>query len=143
MDLPIWAIAFEAKPRPYSANCRGSREIPAVCESDCGYIPRQPEKSVLYEAVAGHLETFLVQKTESGRLIPRFVEREMRKFLECGIAARGFQRVHCDACGKDRILPYSCKCRGFCPSCCGRRMAETAAHLVDYVFPEVPVRQWV
>jgi hypothetical protein len=25
----------------------------------------------------------------------------------------------------------------------GRRMAERAAHLVDHVFPEVPVRQWV
>jgi hypothetical protein len=24
----------------------------------------------------------------------------------------------------------------------GRRMADTAAHLVDRVFPEVPVRQW-
>jgi len=34
----------------------------------------------------------------------------------------------------------SCKCRGFCPSHCGRRMADTAAHLVDRAFPEVPVR---
>ena len=25
----------------------------------------------------------------------------------------------------------------------GRRMADTAAHLVDNVFPHVPVRQWV
>jgi len=25
----------------------------------------------------------------------------------------------------------------------GRRMADTAAHLVDRVLPEVPVRQWV
>ena len=25
----------------------------------------------------------------------------------------------------------------------GRRMAERAAHLVDQVFPDVPVRQWV
>ncbi len=25
----------------------------------------------------------------------------------------------------------------------GRRMADTAAHLVDCVLPEVPVRQWV
>jgi hypothetical protein len=24
-----------------------------------------------------------------------------------------------------------------------RRMAETAAHLVDHVFPPLPVRQWV
>jgi hypothetical protein len=48
-----------------------------------------------------------------------------------------------DACGLDRVLPYSCKRRGFCPSCGGRPMADTAAHLVDLVFPEVPVRQWV
>jgi len=30
-----------------------------------------------------------------------------------------------------------------CPSCNTRRMAETAAHLVDQVFPPLPVRQWV
>jgi hypothetical protein len=48
-----------------------------------------------------------------------------------------------DACGKDRLVPFSCKSRSFCPSCFGRGMAETAAHLVDHVFPEVPVRQWV
>jgi hypothetical protein len=28
-------------------------------------------------------------------------------------------------------------------SCNARRMAETAAHLVDQVFPPLPVRQWV
>ena len=42
-----------------------------------------------------------------------------------------------------RLVPFSCKGRGFCPSCGGRRMAERAAHLVDHVFPPVPVRQWV
>jgi len=30
-----------------------------------------------------------------------------------------------------------------CPSCNTRRMAETAAHLTDHVFPRLPVRQWV
>ncbi|MFA5924118.1 MAG: hypothetical protein WC856_22975 [Methylococcaceae bacterium] len=29
------------------------------------------------------------------------------------------------------------------PSCNARRMAKTAAHLVDHVFPPLPVRQWV
>ncbi len=29
------------------------------------------------------------------------------------------------------------------PSCLGRRMADTALHLVNKVIPEVPVRQWV
>jgi hypothetical protein len=36
----------------------------------------------------------------------------------------------------------SCKGRGVCPSCNTRRMAETAAHLVDHVLPRLPVRQW-
>jgi len=115
----------------------------AVCETACEYRPRRPEESVLYSVVAGHLETFLAPQRERGRLVPRFVERELRSFLDCGILARGFLRVHCDVCRLDRVVPYSCKCRAFCPSCCGRRMADTAAHLVDRVFPEVPVRQWV
>ena len=75
--------------------------------------------------------------------MPRFVERELRAFLRCGILAHGFVRVHCDGCGLDRVVAFSCKGRGFCPSCGGRRMADTAAHLVDRVLPEVPVRQWV
>jgi hypothetical protein len=75
--------------------------------------------------------------------VPRFVERELRGFLRCGILACGFARVHCDECGLDRVVAFSCKGRGFCPSCGGRRMADTAAHLVDRVLPEVPVRQWV
>ena len=75
--------------------------------------------------------------------MPRFVERELRSFLDCGILARGFLRVHCDVCRLDRLVAFSCKGRAFCPSCCGRRMSDTAAHLVDRVFPEVPVRQWV
>ena len=29
------------------------------------------------------------------------------------------------------------------PSCGARRMADSAAHLVDGVLPEKPVRQWV
>ncbi len=40
-------------------------------------------------------------------------------------------------------MAYSCKDRSFCPSCTGRRAAQTAAHLVDACLPVVPVRQWV
>jgi len=35
------------------------------------------------------------------------------------------------------------KRRGVCPSCNGRHMAQTAAHLFDHILPPVPVRQWV
>ena len=40
-------------------------------------------------------------------------------------------------------MAFSCKKRGFCPSCGARRMAETAALLADKVQPERPLRQWV
>jgi hypothetical protein len=43
----------------------------------------------------------------------------------------------------NRLVAFSCKRRGVCPSCNGRHMAQTAAHLVDHVLPPVPVRQWV
>jgi hypothetical protein len=38
---------------------------------------------------------------------------------------------------------FSCKGRGFCPSCLGRRMAQTPANLTEHVLPPVPLRQWV
>jgi hypothetical protein len=42
------------------------------------------------------------------------------------------------------MLPaFSCKTRGFCPSCAWRRMAQQAAHLVEQVIPWGPTRQWV
>jgi hypothetical protein len=46
-------------------------------------------------------------------------------------------------CPHEKLVAFSCKRWGFCPSCGARRMAETAAHLVDQVIPRVPVRQWV
>ncbi|MES9884081.1 MAG: transposase zinc-binding domain-containing protein [Sedimenticola sp.] len=52
-------------------------------------------------------------------------------------------RAYCDECDEDFLIAYSCKGRGDCPSCNTKRMAETAAHWVDYLFPQVPVRQWV
>jgi hypothetical protein len=107
------------------------------------YTPRRPEDAALYDAVSGQLESFLDTARRNGRSVPRFVEREFRTFVDCGILAHGFLRVHCDACGRDRLVPFSCKGRGFCPSCGGRRMADTAAHLIDRVLPAVPVRQWV
>ena len=43
--------------------------------------------------------------------------------------------------GYDRLVAFSCTGRGFRPSCGGRRMADTAAQLVDRVLAEVSVRQ--
>jgi len=48
-------------------------------------------------------------------------------------------RVRCETCHAEHLVAFSCKRRGFCPSCGARRMAESAALLVDEVFPEQPV----
>ena len=51
--------------------------------------------------------------------------------------------MQCEGCKQSRLVAFSCKKRGFCPSCCGRRMAQTAANLIDHVLPPVPLRQLV
>jgi len=112
-------------------------------EAADGYAPRSPEQTLLHRVVREQIETFLAHTRWRDQPAPRFVEEEFRAYLRCGVLAHGFLRVHCDDCRLDRLIPFSCKRRGFCPSCGGRRMADTAAHLVDCVFPEVPVRQWV
>ena len=107
------------------------------------YEPRRPAEGVLYQIVRAHFETFRAQAASlrEGEGLPRFVEQEFRDFLRCGWLAGGFARFRCTSCGLDRLVAFSCKGRGFCPSCGGRRMTERAAHLVDHVFPDVPVRQ--
>jgi hypothetical protein len=112
-------------------------------ESGPSYAPHSPEQTVLHRVVREQLEPFLARARARERPAPHFVEQELRAFVRCGILAHGFLRLHCDECGHDRLVPFSCKRRGFCPSCGGRRMADTAAHLVDRVLPAVPVRQWV
>jgi hypothetical protein len=107
------------------------------------YAQRAPEASVLYPVVRDHYETFRVEATRvrDGEGLPRFVEDEVQAFLRCGWHAGGFARFRCTRCRTERLVAFSCKGRGFCPSCGGRRMTERAAHLVDRVWPEVPVRQ--
>jgi len=116
-----------------------------VPEATGTYEPRDPAQSVLFQVVRDHFETFRAQAASlrDGEGLPGFVEREFREFPTCGCLAAGFARFHCDACGHDRLVPFSCKGRGFCPSCGGRRMAERAAHLLDHVLPDAPIRQWV
>ncbi len=102
-----------------------------------------PSATVLHRVMREHLETFLAEAGMSGDRFPRYVEQEFRDYLECGILAHGFLRVKCEACHEERLVAFSCKGRGFCPSCLGRRMTDTAAYLIDRVIPHEPVRQWV
>src|SRR5215470_16894228 len=109
------------------------------------YAPRDPSGTVLYHVIAEHLETFLASLADDPEAtgLPVYVQREFYDYLRCGILAHGFLRLGCDTCKHELLVPFSCKRRGFCPSCAGRRMAQMAAHLVEQVLPWVPTRQWV
>lgn len=103
---------------------------------------RRPEETVLYQVVQAHWGEFR-ERAEEGGGLPTFVTKEVDEYLGCGILEHGFLRLACLACGHERLVGFSCKRRGFCPSCLGRRMTDTAIHLAENVFPPQMVRQWV
>lgn len=123
--------------------------MPTISKSKL-YNPRHPERTLLYQTVADHYETWL-DLASAGQFdglgdyrTPKpYVRQAFAKYLECGIFAHGFARARCGDCGHDFLVAFSCKGRDVCPSCNTRRMAQTAAHLTDRVFPRQPVRQWV
>jgi hypothetical protein len=107
-----------------------------------GYERHRPEASVLYRVVEQHWPAFR-ERAEAAGGLPRFLEREVQELLRCGRLEFGCLRLACDDCGFERLVAFSCKRRGFCPSCLGRRMNDLACHLVQRVIPQVPTRQWV
>ena len=91
------------------------------------YAPRQPTQTPLHRVVRASLETFLQWARDTySKPIPRYVEQDLRAYLRCGVFAHGFVRAHCDACGHDLLVAFSCKRRGICPSCAGRRMKHAS-----------------
>lgn len=112
--------------------------------TEYSYHRHKPEESIFYKLVQGNWLTFQRQvELDTGRSLPNFVIKEFEEYLRCGILAHGFLRLQCESCNADNFVAFSCKRRGFCPSCGARRMSESAAHLVDSVLPLTPYRQWV
>jgi len=108
------------------------------------YVRHIPEETTLYQLVQDNWLSFKEQVVaDTGYPLPDFVIKEFEEYLRCGILAHGFMRVKCTSCSFEHLVAFSCKRRGFCPSCGARRMSETAAHLVDWVLPMKNIRQWV
>ena len=65
----------------------GTSRLLHVADAAPGRCRRhEPEKTVLYKIIAGHLETFLAgarEQYEHG--LPKYVEKEFRAFLDCGL----------------------------------------------------------
>ncbi len=75
--------------------------------------------------------------------LPSFVEEEFDAYLGCDSLEAGCLELECRQCGRSMLVAFSCKRRGFCTGCLGRRMSDTAVHLVQEVLPRVPIRHWV
>jgi hypothetical protein len=116
----------------------------AARDRDAGrYQRHRPEQTLLYRIIEQHYPVFTSHLAVQGRVLPEYVQREFEGYLKCGRLEHGFLRLCCESCRAEHLVAFSCKRRGFCPSCGARRMAESAALLVDAVIPEQPLRQWV
>ena len=93
------------------------------------YERHRPEATLLYQLVERHYPAFLQELTDRGRSVPAYVEEEFEAYLKCGRLEHGCLRIRCTTCHAERLVAFSCKRRGFCPSCGARRMTESAALL--------------
>jgi hypothetical protein len=108
------------------------------------YIPRAANGTRLQRLVGATLPSLVREAARSlPNGLPRFVVKSLDAYVGCGDFAQGFVALRCERCPVERFVAFSCKTRGFCPSCGGKRMTALAAHLVDAVLPRVPVRQFV
>jgi hypothetical protein len=114
-----------------------------ACSDHVEYRRHQPEQTLLYQLVERHYDEFQSLLAAQGSPLPLYVQNEFEAFLKCGLLEYGFLRVQCEDCHHERLVAFSCKKRGFCPSCGARRMTDNAALLVDEILPPVDMRQWV
>ena len=106
------------------------------------YERHRPEQTLLYQIVDKHYPDFLAQLAAEGKSLPDHVQQEFTDFLKCGLLEHGFMqhihvlhpyeaafgcanrlscrfvlRVRCESSHHEKLVAFSCKKRGFCPSC--------------------------
>ncbi|MFC1529694.1 transposase zinc-binding domain-containing protein [Gemmatimonadota bacterium] len=106
------------------------------------YHPRRFSNSPLYRLLQAHWDTFLASYDDQFQrplgALRSVVEQVVPRFMDCGNPMNGFARIRCPDCGHERLLAFSCKCRGFCPSCQARRAEEWAVWVIEERLEEVP-----
>ena len=50
----------------------------------------------------------------------------VERYLDCGNPRYGFARIRCASCGEERLCYFSCRTRGFCPSCQSKLSSNTS-----------------
>ena len=102
---------------------------------------------MFYRVLFHHIESFLKAygsrfEREYGYLL-LIVEEVVDKYLDCGNPKCGFARIKCSDCGREKLLMFSCKTRGFCPSCHAKRREEWGEWMREELILDAPHRQVV
>jgi hypothetical protein len=107
------------------------------------YERHKSESTVLYQSVARAWPKIEVEYAMTEKTISSHVTSEFERYKRCGILEHGFVRLYCKDCQAERVVGFSCKGRGFCPSCRSRRAIQKADRIEREVWPKARVRQWV
>ncbi len=108
------------------------------------YRQRHPEQTACYKIFQNHYKSFRDSYEERyewryGYFRP-LIDEELEKYLRCGILKYGFARIRCNECGKEMLLPFSCKSR-ICASCLTKRMFEFEEYIMEEMIKQVPHRR--
>jgi hypothetical protein len=111
------------------------------------YRQRHPERTIFYRVMFHYFEEFVSEyenrfEREYGYFRP-VIKEVVEKYLDCGNPKCGFARIRCPDCGTERLLTFSCKVRGFCPSCHSKRREEWGEWMRESLVLDVPHRQVV
>jgi ribosomal protein S27E len=111
------------------------------------YRARHPERTVLYRVLFHHFDRFLAEyegrfEGDYGHFRP-IVKEVVERYLDCGNPKCGFARIRCPDCAEERLVMFSCRTRGFCPSCHAKRVEEWGEWMRETLLLDVPHRQVV
>jgi len=108
------------------------------------YRPRHPERTALYRVLFHHFERFLAEyeeRFEKAYVYFRPIIKEVvERYLDCGNPHCGFARIRCPHCRAEHLLTFSCKTRGFCPSCHAKRLEESGEWMRETLILDIPHR---
>jgi len=74
---------------------------------------------------------------EDGYFRP-IVKEVVERYLDCDNPRSGFARIRYPACRAEHLLTFSCKTRGFCPSCQAKRVEIWGDWVRDRLLWDVP-----
>jgi len=102
---------------------------------------------VLYRVMFHYFDQFLAEyesrfEKEYGFLRP-IIKEVVERYLDCGNPRCGFARIRCPDCHAEHLLMFSCRTRGFCPSCHSKRLEEWGEWMREELLMDVPHRQVV